>query len=86
MEKLVDKFLRYVAIDTQSNPESETQPSAQKEYDLLNMLCQELNDMGIKAELDEFGYVMGSIPSNIDRKVPAIGFLAHVDTAPDASG
>ncbi|PIE84462.1 MAG: peptidase T [Bacteroidia bacterium] len=86
MEKLVDKFLRYVAVDTQSDPDSETQPSAQKEYDLLNMLCRELNDMGIKAEVDEFGYVMGSIPSNIDRKVPAVGFLAHVDTAPDASG
>ena len=86
MEKILDRFLRYVAIDTQSDENSESQPSAAKELDLLKLLCKELNDMGVEATLDEFGYVMGSIPSNIDKKVPAIGFIAHVDTSPDASG
>ena len=69
-----------------SDPESETQPSSAKQFDLLRMLRDELEAMGIKAELDEFGYVMATIPSNIDKEVPAIGFIAHVDTSPDASG
>ena len=86
MEKLLDRFLRYVAIDTQSNEESESQPSEAKELDLLRLLCEELNAMGVKATLDEYGYVMGTIPSNIDAPVPAVGFIAQVDTAPDASG
>lgn len=86
MEKILDRFLRYVAIDTQSDENSESQPSAAKELDLLKLLCKELNDMGVEATLDEYGYVMGSIPSNIDKKVPSIGFIAHVDTSPDASG
>lgn len=86
MEKILDRFLRYVAIDTQSNENSESQPSAAKELDLLKLLCKELNDMGVEATLDEYGYVMGTLPSNIDKKVPAIGFIAHVDTSPDASG
>lgn len=86
MEKILDRFLRYVSIDTQSDENSESQPSAAKELDLLKLLCKELNDMGVAATLDEYGYVMGTIPSNIDKKVPAIGFIAHVDTSPDASG
>ena len=86
MEKILNRFLRYVAIDTQSNEESESQPSAAKELDLLRLLRDELVAMGVDATLDEFGYVMASIPSNIDKKVPAVGFIAHVDTAPDASG
>ena len=86
MEKLLDKFLRYVSVDTMSDPESETQPSSERQFDLLRMLRDELEAMGIKAELDEFGYVMATIPSNIDKEVPAIGFIAHVDTSPDASG
>ena len=86
MEKLLDKFLRYVAVETTSNEESETQPSSTKELDLLRMLRDELLQMGIKAELDEFGYVMATIPANTKKKIPAIGFIAHVDTAPDASG
>ncbi|MBQ1679395.1 MAG: peptidase T, partial [Oscillospiraceae bacterium] len=73
-------------MDTQSNEESESQPSTAKQLNLLRMLCEELNAMGVEATLDEFGYVMGSIPSNVEAKVPAIGFIAHVDTAPDASG
>ena len=83
MEKILDRFLRYVAIDTQSDENSESQPSAAKELDLLKLLCKELNDMGVEATLDEYGYVMGTIPSNIDKKVPAIGFIAHVDTSPN---
>ncbi len=86
MEKILDRFLRYVAVDTQSNEESESQPSTEKQWNLLRMLCAELNAMGVEATLDEFGYVMGSIPSNVEKEVPAIGFIAHVDTAPDASG
>ena len=86
METLLNRFLRYVAVDTQSNEDSESQPSEAKELDLLRMLCDELNAMGVEATLDEWGYVMASIPSNIGHKVPAIGFIAHVDTSPDASG
>lgn len=86
MEQLIDRFLRYVSVDTQSNPESESQPSAAKELDLLKMLKDELEAMGVDAELDEYGYVMATIPSNCGKDVPAVGFIAHVDTAPDASG
>ena len=86
MEKILDRFLRYVAVDTQSDPESESQPSAAKELDLLKMLRDELLAMGVEATLDEWGYVMATIPSNCGKEVPAIGFIAHADTAPDASG
>ncbi len=86
MEKILDRFLRYVAVDTQSNEESESQPSEAKELNLLRMLQGELKALGVEATLDEYGYVMGTIPSNIDKKVPAVGFIAHVDTSPDASG
>ena len=87
MEKILDRFLRYVAVDTQSNPESESQPSAAKELDLLRMLKDELVAMGVEATLDEHGYVMGRIPSNCGKEdVPAVGFIAHADTAPDAAG
>ena len=86
MEKLLDKFLRYVAVETTSDENSETQPSAQRELDLLRLLRDELVQMGIQAELDEYGYVMATIPANTRKKIPTIGFIAHVDTAPDASG
>ena len=86
MENILDKFLRYISIDTQSDENSQEQPSTAKQLDLLKLLCEELNAMGVKAELDEYGYVMGVIPSNTDKKVPAIGFISHVDTSPDASG
>lgn len=86
MEKILDKFLRYVAVETTSNDESDTQPSTACQLDLLRMLADELNAMGVKATLDEWGYVMATIPSNLDKEVPAVGFIAHVDTAPDASG
>ena len=86
MEKILNRFLRYVSVDTQSNEESETQPSAAKEWNLLKMLREELQALGVEVTLDEFGYVMATLPSNLDRDVPAVGFIAHVDTAPDASG
>ena len=86
MEKILDKFLRYVAVETTSNEDSETQPSSDKELNLLRLLRDELLGMGILAELDKYGYVMATIPSNTDKDVPPIGFIAHVDTAPDASG
>ena len=86
MEKILDRFLRYVAVETTSNEESDSQPSSACQLDLLRMLADELNAMGVKATLDEWGYVMATIPSNIDKEVPAVGFIAHVDTAPDASG
>ena len=86
MENILDRFLRYVAVDTQSDPESESQPSSARQLDLLKMLCAELQGMGVEASLDEYGYVMASIPSNCGKDVPAVGFIAHVDTSPDASG
>ncbi|MGN1233997.1 MAG: peptidase T [Candidatus Cryptobacteroides sp.] len=86
MEKILDRFLRYVSVDTQSDENSESQPSSAKQLDLLRMLRDELAAMGVEATLDEYGYVMATVPSNIDKKVPAVGFIAHVDTSPDASG
>jgi len=86
MEIILNRFLRYVSVDTQSNEESESQPSAAKEWDLLKMLRDELQTLGVDVTLDEYGYVMASLPSNLDYEVPSVGFIAHVDTAPDASG
>lgn len=87
MEPILERFLRYVAVDTQSDPDSESQPSTSRQLVLLEMLKDELQDMGIEASLDEFGYVMASIPSNCGKdNVPAVGFIAHVDTSPDAPG
>ena len=86
MENLMDRFLRYVAVDTQSSEESESQPSTAKQLNLLNMLCAELKELGLEASVDEYGYVMARMPSNIDKEIPAVGFIAHVDTSPDASG
>ena len=86
MENLLDRFLRYVAVDTQSDENSESQPSTGKQLVLLEMLRDELRVLGLEAELDQWGYVMATLPSNLDHKAPAIGFIAHVDTSPDASG
>ena len=86
MNNLVDRFLRYVSVDTQSNEDSQTQPSTMKQLNLLSMLRDELLAMGVEATLDEYGYVMARIPSNVDAHVPAVGFISHVDTSPDASG
>ena len=86
MEPILNRFLRYVAVDTRSDEDSPSQPSTPKQLNLLKLLCRELNDLGVEATLDEYGYVMGRIPANVPGDLPAIGFISHVDTAPDASG
>jgi tripeptide aminopeptidase len=84
----VDRFLRYVQIDTQSDPQSKTNPSTEKQKDLSRVLLQELLDMGLAdAELDSWGYVYATIPANSDKaNVPTICFCSHVDTSPDVTG
>lgn len=87
MEDILSRFLRYIAIDTQSNEDSTSQPSEAKELDLSRLLVDELKAMGVsEVTLDKDGYVMASIPANTDKDIPAIGFIAHVDTSPDAPG
>ena len=82
-----ERFIRYVQIDTQSNPLSSSFPTSEKQKDLSKILAEEFIQMGISdAHMDEYGYVYGTIPSNTDKEVPVICFCAHVDTAPDASG
>jgi tripeptide aminopeptidase len=82
-----ERFLRYVQIDTQSDPLSKSNPSTEKQKDLSKILAEELKQLGIAdAHMDEWGYVYGTIPSNTEKKVPVICFCAHVDTAPDCSG
>jgi tripeptide aminopeptidase len=84
---VAERFTRYVTIDTQSDFNSTSQPSTEKQKDLSRLLVQELKAMGVMdAELDEYGYVYATIKSNSDKKVPVICFCAHVDTAPDSSG
>ncbi|MEO8795459.1 MAG: peptidase T [Daejeonella sp.] len=83
----VDRFLKYVSIDTQSDPESKTCPSTEKQKNLGNLLVRELLEMGLNdAEIDENGYVYATIPSNTDKSVPVICFCSHMDTSPDCSG
>lgn len=84
----VDRFLRYVQIDTQSDPQSTTNPSTEKQKDLSRLLVQELQEMGITdAELDEWGYVYATIPATTEKAtVPTICFCSHVDTSPDVTG
>ena len=84
---VADRFMRYVQIDTQSDPGSPAQPSTEKQKDLSGLLVQELREMGIAdAGLDEYGYVYATIPSTSEKSVPVICFCAHVDTSPDCSG
>jgi tripeptide aminopeptidase len=86
-DTVVDRFLRYVVIDTQSNPESSTQPSTEKQKNLGRMLVEELLAIGLSdAHLDEHGYVYATIPSNVEKLVPVICFCSHMDTAPDFTG
>jgi tripeptide aminopeptidase len=82
-----ERFMRYVQVDTQSDPQSTSYPTTEKQKDLGRILAAELKDLGIEdAHMDEFGYVYATIPSNIEKPVPVICFCAHVDTAPDCSG
>jgi tripeptide aminopeptidase len=86
-ETVLDKFLRYVVIDTQSKEDSDSYPSTMKQFDLLNLLVKELKEMNVSnVSIDEHGYVIATIPSNVKSKVPVIGFIAHVDTSPEVTG
>lgn len=84
---VLERFLRYVVIDTQSDPASPTCPSTEKQKDLGRLLARELREMGLAdAHLDEHGYVYATIPSNTDKHVPVICFCSHMDTSPDCTG
>ena len=84
---VTERFLRYVVIDTQSNPASSTCPSTEKQKDLGRLLASELQAMGLSdAHLDEHGYVYATIPANSDKQVPVICFCSHMDTSPDCTG
>jgi len=84
---LINRFLQYVQIDTQSDENSKTYPSTKKQLNLARLLEKELKELGLKEViLDKYGYVTATLPSNIDKKIPVIGFFAHMDTAPDISG
>lgn len=87
MSKVVEKLLKYVSFDTKSDEESTTVPSTKGQMILGMELVKELKEMGIQdASIDENGYIMATIPSNVEKEVPTIGFIAHMDTAPDMSG
>jgi tripeptide aminopeptidase len=87
MSDVLDRFLRYVQYDTQSDESSKTYPSTATQLVLLRDLATELRDLGLTdAAVDEFGYVMATVPATIDAPVPTIGFIAHVDTSPEMSG
>ena len=87
MSKVIENFLRYVKFDTKSNEESETIPSTEGQLVLARALSEELSAMGMQqVKVSEFGYVTATLPSNIDKAVPTIGFIAHMDTSPDMSG
>ena len=92
-ETVLDKILRYVVIDTQSVEDSSTYPSTEKQWNLLNLLVKELKDLSVpNVNIDKYGYVTATIPSNLPRsdaafgRVPPVGFIAHVDTSPEVSG
>ncbi len=83
---VAERLMKYVQIDTTANPNSTSNPSSEKQKDLSKLLCNELINLGINAETDEFGYVYATIPSNTKKNVPVICFCSHVDTSPDCSG
>ena len=86
-EKLADRFMRYVQVDTQSDPNSEQYPTTEKQKDLSQILLRELTALGLSAETDEYGYVYAELPANSNKPgIPSICFCSHVDTAPDCSG
>ena len=87
MHPVIDRFIRYIKIDTQSARKSDSFPSTEKQRNLAKLLVQELEDLGLEdAEMDSYGYVTATLPANIDREAPVVGFLAHMDTSPDLSG
>lgn len=87
MQHIIDRFISYVTIDTESDPNSDTTPSTKKQLDLANLLVKELKTIGMtEITIDENGYVMATLPSNVDVDVPVIGFVSHYDTTPDFTG
>lgn len=87
MQKIIDRFISYVTIDTESDPNSDTTPSTAKQWDLANKLVEELKSMGMQeVTIDENAYIMATLPSNVEHQVPTIGFVSHFDTTPDFTG
>ncbi len=87
MKKVQERFLEYVKINTKSDEESESIPSTKCQLDLAKVLEKELKEIGLSdVKLDEFGYVYATLKANTDKKIPTIGFISHMDTAPDMSG
>lgn len=87
MQRLVERFITYVKKDTQSDPNSQTTPSTEKQWDLARYLFEELKSIGMEeVTIDENAYVMATLPANVSHQVPTIGFVAHFDTSPDFSG
>lgn len=87
MEKVVERFLRYAKIDTQSDDDSKSSPSTEKQFDLARLLVEELKEIGLcNVDLDKYCNVWAELPANTNKKVPVIGFLAHMDTATDFTG
>lgn len=86
-KRLVDRFIRYVKIDTESDPNSQTTPSTKKQWDLANLLVKELKEMGMQdVSIDDNAYIMATLPSNVEHETPTIGFISHFDTSPDFTG
>lgn len=86
-QEIIDRFISYVTIDTTSDPDSKTTPSTEKQWDLAKKLTEELKAMGLEeVTIDQNAYVMATLPSNVDHRVPVIGFISHFDTSPDFSG
>ncbi|GEC71292.1 tripeptide aminopeptidase [Flavobacterium flevense] len=87
MQDIIDRFISYVTIDTESNPNSETTPSTEKQWVLANKLVEELKSIGMQeVTIDDKAYIMATLPANVDHEVPVIGFVSHFDTSPDFSG
>ncbi|EDM43151.1 peptidase T [unidentified eubacterium SCB49] len=86
-QHLIDRFISYVTVDTESDPNSDTTPSSAKQWDLANALVEELKEIGLEdVTIDENAYIMATLPSNVDHDVPTIGFISHFDTTPDFTG
>ena len=87
MTSVKERFLKYITVDTQSDYESTTTPTTKKQFELAELLVEELKGLGLKdVGLDAKCYVMATIPANTDKKLPTIGFIAHLDTSPDSCG
>ncbi|MGO4822586.1 MULTISPECIES: peptidase T [unclassified Flavobacterium] len=87
MQHIIDRFISYVTVDTESDPNSDTTPSTAKQWDLANQLVEELKSIGMQeVTIDDKSYIMATLPSNVDHEVPTIGFVSHFDTTPDFTG